>query len=549
MAKELLTIEIGAKLIKVAISPKMRKDTQVKQVFCIPTPEDCVSDGTIVNHEKLRDVISEQFLHHSIIKPSGVIFAVNTSKTVSREITIPPVKGNRVEAMVQAMAPDNFPIDLTDYMLSYKVLEELKGETPGIRVLVTVVPKAVLMSYGPLATALGLPIREFDTVANSQLSLFTSQPSVGVTMYINIEEKQILTTFTNGKTLLLQRATPFGGEDLIKEIQTVSGLGDSDPERVMQLAKNPEWVAERMTSPEFAQNISRINNAITRNSDFFKSAYKGTAIDTVVLLGNCGEIVSIKDAVEGALGVPVRYLSEALKSSKNFENVDISIYASTVGALLDPLNLLPDEFNQKAKNREKAKESLVIPIVAAAAMIIAGAGLSGYSYYQKSEAQKALDKVNSDIAGLSYVVDVQKNYAEYYILNNEYETLNRMAYNENYNLRDFLHELEDLMPTNMVALSAYCDNLGVSFNIETATMEDAAMVISQLRNFDTISDIIVSGVEESDPSDSIPVVSFTITAMYSGPEEQAIADAAKQAELDSMRNILNAGTASEEPLV
>ena len=59
-----------------------------------------------------------------------------SAKVASREVLLPPVKDNRIKTVIETNAADYFPVDMSNYRVSYSLLERVTGDNPGCRVLV-----------------------------------------------------------------------------------------------------------------------------------------------------------------------------------------------------------------------------------------------------------------------------------------------------------------------------------------------------------------------------------------------------------------------------
>ncbi len=84
----------------------------------------------------------------------------------------------------------------------------------------------------------------------------------------------------------------------------------------------------------------------------------------------------------------------------------------------------------------------------------------------------------------------------------------------NAQLTAFLEELEVKMPTEILALSASCDEVGVSMNIETTSMEAVALTLSQLRTFESIDSLSISAISEDTDDLGFVRVSFSLSCFY-----------------------------------
>ena len=81
----------------------------------------------------------------------------------------------------------------------------------------------------------------------------------------------------------------------------------------------------------------------------------------------------------------------------------------------------------------------------------------------------------------------------------------------------FFEELERKMPSSILLLSAVCNNEGVTMHVTVPGMEEAAVVIAQLRSFESIQTIVVDTITETADEMGITTASLTISGGYGLP--------------------------------
>lgn len=140
-----------------------------------------------------------------------------SSKIINREVMLPPVKPNMMEAMIKANLKDYFPIDLSNHEISHVVLETIKeGDNAGkSRVMLVAAEKALVASYEALASSCGLMLVDLDYVGNSIYQAVKKEASKTATMILKIEEGQTIITVVKDNNMMLQRSVNYGLEEAI----------------------------------------------------------------------------------------------------------------------------------------------------------------------------------------------------------------------------------------------------------------------------------------------------------------------------------------------
>ncbi len=525
MAKKTLVIEIGERITKVSVVSKRGSGYHSSRDFQFQTPDNCLSDGAITSTDILGAAINEQLLSNRIMDAKEVVFVISSTKIVSREVTLPPVKANRIGEIIATNARDYFPIDLNGYQITHSLLEVIKGNEPGNRVLVTVAPKNIMLSYQRLNAILGLNLIGFEHVANGQYQLFSSVSMDGNTLFLDISTNYTISTFMSNGLMLMQRTMPFGGEELITTAMNNAGMQSSEFSAAMEKAKDSSWISTNLPQNEYSTVASRLLSIIVRNNDFFKSAYKGEVIDRVVLLGSCSKVAGITSVISSGLALEVSTIDSVPAFRKILDSSDTSVYASTLSALINPLDLIPQEMLQ-TRQREVASKgaSMVFPVMLLVVAVFAGGAFSAFSYLENLEAKAELKATQDRIVELQPVVITYNKYVDMLILENNINVLESEGINNNNaNLRLFFEELELKMPSSLLMLSAVCDNAGVSMNIEVASKDDAAVVVSELRTFNSIAQLMISPLVEEENDLGVDIISFSVSCVYT-PTDVAVSE-------------------------
>ncbi len=515
MAKKTLLIEIGDKITKVSVGTRRGKTFHAARNFHFQTPENCILDGAVTTADTLALAIREQLIAHRITDAKDVIYVLVSSKIVSREVMLPPVRPNRIADIVRANAGDYFPIDVSSYQISHSLLETIGGENPGCRVLVTAAPKNIMASFKKLNDVLGLNLIAFDHVANAQFQAFKNLSSGGVTMYLDVGTNYTIATFIVNGVLMLQRVTPLGGDSILNAAMNNASMALERFSEVIELSAEMQWMREHLPTEQYTEVSSGLLTLVARSVDFFKSAYKGENIDRIVMHGSCSKIVGLKPAISNQLGVEVVTLDEVAGLNKILDGENVAIFASVMSGEFDPLDLIPSEMLQTKHSASKSSSSsLALPILLLVVSLGAGGIMTGLTLMDYMAVNNELTTTKNRIEELQPVVVVYNEYSEIIALENNLKLIESDAKNNNANLRAFLEELELKMPSNLLLLSANCDNGGVAMNIEVANMDDAAVVLSQLRTFTSIANLMVSPIVEEENEVGVQVVTFTVSCIY-----------------------------------
>ena len=135
---------------------------------------DAIEDGYIRDKENFAKVLKEELTKHQIFE-TAVNFSINSSKVITREISIPFVKDKQIENVVNAQAREYFPMDISSYTISFRKMDTV--ETPEgkqLKILLFAIPDNLLTNYCSFAETMGLEIENFEYVGNSAVSFINS---------------------------------------------------------------------------------------------------------------------------------------------------------------------------------------------------------------------------------------------------------------------------------------------------------------------------------------------------------------------------------------
>lgn len=513
-----LNIEIGDRLTKVCCTVMKKKTVQILESFMFQTPEKYVSDGVIEDVEGLAGALRAQLDSHGLKDIQSVVFALSSGKIATREVKLPPMKEKLIADAVRTNAADYFPVDLTNYHVTYSFLEKVEGDDPGSRILVMAAPISLLAGYFNVARAAGLTVKAIDASGNSHYQALRGIGEKTVTMYIDVDCTGCFVSFLQDDKLLMQRTFAYGGDEMIARYMVANNMQVHQYlEALSVLTTSSEvlvGVPAAVSEQEVETSLGRLVSSVARSIDYFNSSRWGTATEQIVLMGPCGKLVGLRELITATTGLPTSYIDElpgAAGMTNSVENA--SCYISCIGSSLKPVDLMPSALVAKGKP-DKSEESLKSGIVVCAALVVLALGLSAFSIINYRAANKDLEKTKSEIESLEYAEDIYLTYVSYQEGQAAVDTITGLADQPNSELVDFYKELEKKMPSSIIILSATCSNEGVMMNVTTASYTDAAAVIKEFRSFESISVVDVSSVSRDQDESGTERVSFSITCTY-----------------------------------
>lgn len=519
MANKVLGIEIGERLIKVCetnMGPGVRK---VFSCAMFPTPPESVFDGEIRNPEPVAAALQENLNRYGF-KNKKVVFTIASGRIAIREVTLPPVKENKIKSIVESNAADYFPVDMSKYHITYTLQErKTTGEDAGNRILVMAAPMAILDGYFRLATQAGLSIQAVDYSGNSQFRLLETQQNENATMYVDVNGTFSITTVLKKNKLLMQRMFPSGVDDFI--LDYMNGIGRSESGyleslRELSLVSTPPEYAETTPAGELNDYLSRLVGNISRIADYYNSSSWENPIERLVLTGIGSTVHGLKEAVAEATGLAVSVMTKLDKiSAPSHMAGELPLYISSLGCTAAPVDFIPERYSKAKKKESKKKESASLGVTILLVGILAGAALSAFSFFDYQTAMDEKRAAEKKVEELSSAEIIYSNSLLYQKFSDDLNVMENVIKSPNDELRQFIDELEKRMPAEVNVLSATCSKEGISMNITVTSKIAAAKTIQQLRSFETINNIVVGQLTDAVDESGNQTVSFSVDCTYS----------------------------------
>lgn len=491
MAK-VLSMEIGRLTTKIVEMDFQKKKPKVYRCFEIKTPEDAVRDGYInpLKAESLTNAIKKVITDNKI-RTKRVLFTVFSGKIISREILLPAVKVHQIGAVINANITDYFPIELTDYKVSYFHIKTFKeGESAGKhKVLVVAAEKELLESYDKLASDLGMHIVDIDYMGNSIHQASCHSAGAEGIAVIKIEEENTVITIMKQETLILQRTVNYG-----------FGL--------------PQ---EREESDN--QELNSLVGTLLRIFDFYMSQSEENTLETVYFIGDGSKQEGIIELIHDQLQLPCRVLDKVrgVAVQKKAEDADMNVFAAAIGAGITSIGFA----NEKEKERHETNylNACVLMVLLCIVLVVTVLAMALIPYNAAVFERNSLAKKEEQYSPAKAVHDIYMGTQDLY---NQVNYGNMLTQNSNDAILDFLGELEIKLPSDVEVTEFSSNAEQCVITMHVADKEIAAGVIDTMRGFKSLrsvgvesitEDSVLEGSETELNSDNT-IISFTLTCDY-----------------------------------
>ena len=542
MNNRVLSIEIGNSFTKICEIDYKVKKPKVYKVLTVETPEGVVVDGMLQPTQEYADHLVNA-LGTNGIRTKRVIFTISSTRVASREVQIPNVKANKIEALVKTNANDYFPVDLTQYEIGHYLAGGLTEEGK-LRVMALAVPKALLDSYYQLAQMCGWEVECFDYSSNSLYQILRDEKSEKVTMMIKIDENSTIVTVLSAGKVLLQRTVAYGVQDAIETMIASGAYAVNDPMSAVERFQKKtclnrvlhqgdkvweenagRWEDEDAGNVEVTAARQKITASleplivgVSRVIDFYDSRNSNTPIERTYVTGLGGSFSGMSKLFTNCLERKVHTLSDMddkIGMSKAIRSTRPAAYISCLGAVLAPVGLI-DKSQQKAKGMTVVSGTnytfvSVAVLVLGVILSIAMAVTSLTRYFGTVAENVALQARVEELQPAQAVYNEYLSAAAQY---DKYKYLYEYTENPNENLVEFINELEQILPSSFWTNSFSSDMEGISMSVTVEGKAAAARTILNIRNMESIEDVQISNITDTQNELGESAVTFSITGTY-----------------------------------
>lgn len=520
-----------------------KPDGKIRKSIEFATPEGAVEDGYIRDRDSFLYVLKRE-LKAGKFKKGFLVFSLNSSRVLSREVTLPLVSYRMLPGLIEAGKEEYFPVDVSNHDLAYTVLEvDKKNKTR--RLMLYAVPQKLVQQYIELADKLKYKLVAIDFAGNSvsQWIRRCAKPvfaePLNILMQVN-DQNTLVTIIENGNPVL-QRNVNFGTRNVLDTVREIYQDEELTYEETYEKFVGGELIQKSYDEPdlpmteemEFA-DWKRRNEArkqvtevlrplilnITRMIEFYATKNKTAQVEVIRVIGNGLRLEGLIDLMNNEIGIPVEALESGLDKQKK-RRVRVrhsSDLVSGFGAALSPIYYIGRKFHDGEAYGMIAVCLLLLTVVC--------------SYYARNivldareEYQKAVEIKNNLVAERDARLWVRSEKADYEnFLSEQGEVLkmHELTFTYNEQLKDVINRLEEVLPSSTVIHSMSSSGNTLTLSVTVDTKEDAEKLLYQMRRFPYFSEVNISGITESEPEPGLVSVSFSLTCTYTVPKSEEV---------------------------
>lgn len=540
MGKKVLSIEIGLHTTKVCELEAGKKNPHVTNCITFNTPEDIVEDGFILDKDLMAQTLKSQ-LAAAKMTVKDVNITIASTKIANREVVIPLVADNKIQAIIDASATEYFPLDVSEYTISYSILDKVNTkDEKKLKLLLLAAPNNLIKNIYGFAETAGLRINAIDYIGNSAYQLLKKQVGTGVNVSVQINDQTTLVNVIENEKLALQRTIPYGAMNIVSAVLDNAVFGKTNSRDAMELLMQENIINARLDMggeanrgvpiasddydrmmrelrgrEEVTSTIQYIMNNVNRVLDYFMSRNSDKRINSIYLTGVGAKFKGIEVLFTNETGYDVKKIESlfAVSFAKGLVSTgNQADYLTVIGATIAPVGFIPEDA-RNSNVKQSGSKTMGIVFVAACAVALGMVLVSTGRYiYEKHRNDSLTDEMNSKV----YIEDVYKTHQQAKLAYEYSAYMYNLTSNRNYQINDLMDEIAEIMPTNMTVESLTSDGSTIALNIRASRSDKNAIskFLVDLQKIPSIQEAVVPDIIEEYNDGGEAEETFTITCTY-----------------------------------
>lgn len=539
MPKKVISIEPGMWWTKVVLTEYGRKTPQIYDMFYFCTPEHAVEDGYIRDRDGFSHALREELARHQISERS-IVFTINSTKVVTREVTVPAVKDKQLPSIVRMQARENFPMDTAGYAIAYQKMGEQPGESKkNLKLLLIAVPENLLGNYFTFALESGFSVEAYDYIGNSALSFANSYFSDDG-IVVQLQEQSTIISFIKDKKLVFQRVAPNGYGTTLGTVLDHPTLGAQDEYEAFNFLLAHDVLYGEPEVPDFPgmdtkERVEALEEAyedvrdalnyhirvVSTALDYYRNQTKEEFSGNLHLIGEGARIAGLKRmfAEELPLKVDATDYASLLRFGRRFKRDGVSAvdFLTPIGSAIQPLPIQPRELRE----RETKKTTLKIAYGAFFGSALISVTLVGAGMLRVFVAELEQKNLQNRIEQLSYIQEVYDENEATRLVKEAYESFDDRTWTDNERLGDLIEALEEQLPSTVSVQSLSISESSITVNVACPTKLTAAQLLMNLQEIPFLGDIAIPSMSEGENELGLTEWRFSVTARYVEPPAEA----------------------------
>lgn len=520
---KVVSIEVGSAVTRICETDYKKKNPKVYKCATFETPENCVEDGYIRDKEKLAKVLKEK-LREIGIKNKNVVFTIDSNKILSREVVIPLVAENKILEVVTAQANDYFPMDVSNYIVSYNLLSK-DAEAKKAKVIVFAAPSNLIKTYFSFAELASFNIVSLDYTGNSAYQWLKKISGEETGFYMIVNDSSTLISIINNGVLELQRTVNYGVNVMVEALMESGDEEFVSVDMCIKELQSKKYIKESFMDEsddelknEVTNSLRLFINNITRIVEYYHSNFKNSKLSNIYIIGLGSTIKGFDTILSRELTMSVfnyTTIPGIIFPKDNIQEYIAGDMVICAAGAIKPLGFIPiDQIVSK-----KGVDKTVMYVAGFFVAIVGSVLLTVVPMFNYNNAVEKKEKLEKSIEELSYIEKICSDYMSYKNTFTALEDMSKATFSNIENINEIISLLETSIPSDTIVHSLTSTNETLILNVTVSSKEEAAKLVSQIEGIEFFDAVTTTGITDSKNEDTgANEVVFSVSCIYADSE-------------------------------
>jgi type IV pilus assembly protein PilM len=326
--KDIVGVDIGSHSIKLVQLRREKSGWHLVNLGIAQLPTNAIVDNAIMDSGAVADCVRSLVESHSV-QTKNVATSVSGHSVIIRNIFLPMMTEDEVEASIEWEAEQYIPFEISDVNLDFQILGPDPRDPSQIKVLLVAAKKDFIDEYLSVFNECGLNpvVMDIDCFALENAFQANYEQEEDVVGLIDVGSSSMNINVLHGGVSVFTRDIQVGGNMFNDEIQKRLGLNSEEAELV-KLGGIIEEVQPDIVAEIVSDSLEHLVQEIQRSIDFFAATSSDKKVDKVYLSGGVVKTHGLVEALRQKLGIPVEIMNPLRNVSIDSDKFDMEYVES-----------------------------------------------------------------------------------------------------------------------------------------------------------------------------------------------------------------------------
>jgi type IV pilus assembly protein PilM len=293
-------------------------------------PPEAIVDNAIMDAAAVAHCI-RGLVESQRVQTKNVATSVAGHSVIIRNIFMPVMTEEEVEASIEWEAEQYIPFDISDVNLDFQIVGPDAKDPSQIKVLLVAAKKDFIDEYLSVFNECGLNpvVMDIDCFALENSFQANYEQDQQVVSLIDIGANSMNINILDSGMSLFTRDVQVGGNMFNEEIQKRLGL-TSDEAELVKLGGTIEEIQPEVVGEIISDSVGNLVQEVQRSLDFFTATSTDKKVEKVFLSGGVAKTIGLVDRLQEKLGVSVEVMNPLRNVTIDSEKFDMEYVESVL---------------------------------------------------------------------------------------------------------------------------------------------------------------------------------------------------------------------------